>query len=604
MIEKMSKLTLLVDESRARESLKMLRKLGVLHVKSLANPPSGEMTAFESTIQDVRKAQNILGVTDNVKKLKKANAESILAKILDLDLAKKDLQRELEDLQIMRNWYENWSELSLETVKSLQDSGLYIKLYEGSSSDWDKISDRDDVYQVGENKITMQCALISRDAEQVLDIKPVSFPEQEKAQVDIRFTELTEKLDKILSELEDSKKYADVLDEYLRQLQSKFHFSETMNGMGSQEAIAYIEGYIPKEKEKLVEDAAAENAWGYALEDPAEEDMPPTKLKNAKWIQIIEPVFDFLGIIPGYRERDISMYFLVFFSIFVAMIIGDAGYGMIFLFISILMSRGTKKSGKKISNVNILLFVLSFSTIIWGSITGTWFGSVHIAQIPIFKALIVPQLASFPELFPDLSVTPADQVKLFCFILAIIQLGMACIMNFISQLPQLKSIAQLGWFSLLAGLFNLVLTLVLGYEMFQISIYMMIGGFGAIVIFGEQEKGKSFIKGLTAGLGGLFNTFLDSISAFSNIISYIRLFAVGMASVAIAQSFNGIAEPMMHGAGWLAAALVLLIGHGLNVVMGLLSVIVHGIRLNVLEFSGQLGLEWTGYKYDPFKENK
>jgi V/A-type H+-transporting ATPase subunit I len=76
-----------------------------------------------------------------------------------------------------------------------------------------------------------------------------------------------------------------------------------------------------------------------------------------------------------------------------------------------------------------------------------------------------------------------------------------------------------------------------------------------------------------------------------------------MASVAIASSFNQIAAPLMKGFALPAGIIILLIGHGLNIVMGLLSVIVHGIRLNILEFSGQLGMEWTGYEYKPFQEN-
>ncbi|MCK4530023.1 MAG: ATPase, partial [Candidatus Marinimicrobia bacterium] len=93
-----------------------------------------------------------------------------------------------------------------------------------------------------------------------------------------------------------------------------------------------------------------------------------------------------------------------------------------------------------------------------------------------------------------------------------------------------------------------------------------------------------------------------AISSFSNIISYIRLFAVGMATVAIATAFNDMAAGMMQGPAIIGGVIVLIIGHSLNLVMGLLSVMVHGIRLNLLEFSGQLGLEWTGYKYLPFKD--
>ena len=85
-------------------------------------------------------------------------------------------------------------------------------------------------------------------------------------------------------------------------------------------------------------------------------------------------------------------------------------------------------------------------------------------------------------------------------------------------------------------------------------------------------------------------------------MSYIRLFAVGMASLAIAQSFNDMAEPLLHSLALPAGILILIIGHLINIVMGLLSVVVHGVRLNVLEFSNQLGMEWSGYKYDPFRE--
>ena len=123
-----------------------------------------------------------------------------------------------------------------------------------------------------------------------------------------------------------------------------------------------------------------------------------------------------------------------------------------------------------------------------------------------------------------------------------------------------------------------------------------------VVLFGEQGPGVPVGKGMLKGLAGLFTTFLNTISAFSNIMSYIRLFAVGMASVAIAQSFNAMASSMNSGIAIVAGIAVLIIGHSLNLIMGLLSVVVHGVRLNLLEFSGQLGMEWTGVAYKPFSQ--
>ena len=85
-------------------------------------------------------------------------------------------------------------------------------------------------------------------------------------------------------------------------------------------------------------------------------------------------------------------------------------------------------------------------------------------------------------------------------------------------------------------------------------------------------------------------------------MSYIRLFAVGMAGLAIAQSFNNMAAGLAHGPLIVVAMVVVILGHAINIVMCFLSVIVRGIRLNVLEFSGQVGLEWTGIAYDPFRK--
>jgi V/A-type H+-transporting ATPase subunit I len=134
-----------------------------------------------------------------------------------------------------------------------------------------------------------------------------------------------------------------------------------------------------------------------------------------------------------------------------------------------------------------------------------------------------------------------------------------------------------------------------------VGIWLVAAGILLVVIFGEQ-KGK-FIKGLFTGLAKLPLSLLDSISSFSDIISYVRLFAVGLATVAVAANFNSIAAEVGFGIpSGLISAFILFFGHTLNIIMGAMSVIVHGVRLNMLEFSGQLGMEWSGVPYKPFQE--
>ena len=176
----------------------------------------------------------------------------------------------------------------------------------------------------------------------------------------------------------------------------------------------------------------------------------------------------------------------------------------------------------------------------------------------------------------------------------------------VKKKPVIKAFAQPGWLAMIIGLYFLVLNLVLGADNFPLpdfALYLIFAGLGFVVVFSEQDG--RFFKGLLRGISSLLTTFLDSISAFSDIISYIRLFAVGLATVAVASSFNSMAAGMGSGVvGIIAAIFILAIGHTLNIAMVALSVVVHGIRLNVLEFSGHLGMEWTGINYNPFRNRK
>lgn len=597
MIEKMSKLTLLVDEASSKSALKSLRKLGLLHVKPLPNPPSNDMSEIEGQLESSRNMLNILGDPAEIKQNMKGNASRIVDSLLEATQSRSVLKQELEVLKDMESWYAEWSKVSLDDLAALEEKGFYIKLYQLSPAAWKAVQENENLFALSETKESVKVAMLSRDPEEALDHRPVDIPEMAYDKVLKRIGAVEKELAKIEELVEKNRDSIDLLKTYIETLECDLKFANIQNGLGISESIAWLQGYAPAEDTLKIEQAAAQNSWGYVEEEPTEEDNPPTKLKNKKWIRIIEPVFDFLGTTPGYREKDISMYFLIFFAIFVAMIIGDAGYGMIFFLVSIFATFKTTKGGKKLPDTIILLYVLSLTTIGWGAVTGTWFGSI--SEGSFLNSLVVDALRN------------QNNVQLICFILAVLQLGLASIMNFIDNLPKLKAFEHIGWFNMTLGAFLLVLQLVLGenkppfIEPFMVAVVpLMASGFLLVVFFSAQEPGKSFFKGVAGGLGGAFNTFLDSISSFSNIISYIRLFAVGMASVAIADSFNSMASGLMHGPAIIGGVIVLLIGHGLNLVMGLLSVMVHGIRLNLLEFSGQLGLEWTGYKYEPFKDNK
>lgn len=373
------------------------------------------------------------------------------------------------------------------------------------------------------------------------------------------------------------------------------------NTSESGDGLVWLTGYLPVDEAERFKATAAKEHWAWAMDDPAaDDDKVPTKIKYTRVTRLIAPVFDILGTVPSYREYDISFWFLGFFTLFFAMIIGDAGYGCLFL----LTAAALTVKSKKPSDAVQLLWVLSIATIVWGAMTGTWFGLEGAMDVPLLRSLVVPTFANYPEYFNVTTTQQQNSVMKFCFILGTVQLSLACVMNIRRKTREkdLSWVADLGWLCAICALYFVVLYLVIGEQVNLTPIAaVVLLGFVLVVCFGGMSPDKTFAQGLKAGLGNAFTVFLNTISAFGNIMSYIRLFAVGMASLAIAQSFNNMALGF-KGPLVVVGILIMLVGHGLNIVMGLLSVVVHGVRLNLLEFSGQLGMEWTGTAYAPFKK--
>ncbi len=602
MIVPMKKTTLLMGNKDIENTLEKLRSLGVVHIQNVKTPISEDISILEKKSSDLEKTLNYLETQKiDTDQITNRNSQDIVDECIDLIIRKERLKDELEEEYDGLNWYEIWGDIKWADIEEMKKHGYYLRLYSCDQNIVKSIPEDKLIIKVNENKHSVYLVQLSHEKEDKLELKEEFVPERPLSEIRRLVNSYEEELKDIADEEKVLGKFHDHLMNYKDELDKSVEFANVKAGLGEVPHISYLNGYCPENQIEELKKLAENSGWGYMLEEPDENDNPPTKLQNKNWVKLIQPVFDFLGTVPGYREYDISQYFLIFFSIYFAMIIGDAGYGFIFLALSIFGHSKFKKPGQPLPLGIKLFYLVSTTTIIWGAVTGNWFGAKEIAAISIFKSITIPQIATFPELFPDMEIDPQQKVMFICFVLALIQLGLANIMNIIKELPGLKSIAHVGWLSLTAGLFLLVLQLVLSKPMPSFAPALMGIGLGLIVVFGNQEKDISFMKGLTTGFGGAFTTFLDSISTFSNIISYIRLFAVGMASVAIASSFNGIAAPMLKGFAFPAGLLVLIVGHGLNIVMGMLSVVVHGIRLNMLEFSGQLGIEWSGYEYKPFK---
>ena len=605
MIEKMKMLHIVASASGKEEMLKDLREMGLLH---LAEKQSASRELNEE-FQTLSKASNALKeYADPKAKEKKAGVlsdsefEKMYRGVRDAIEKKESLNQAIGAANTELDRISAWGDFSPEEVKALKDEGFDLHFYRmGSKEFQDAVND--------ENIRLIRLAPVDKmDTVAVFGTLPPEIPATEFMLPEHSASELKKQIEdgrKAIAECDETLKAASIyeasFDDQMVKLQNRMNFSAAGNTAQSDEDFVWISGYIPEADMEKFKAAAAEKSIAWAVEDVSEEDEHiPTKVKYNKVSGLIKPVFDILGILPGYREQDISLWFFLFFTLFFAMIIGDGGYGVLILLGTIVLH----VKQKKITNVTFLLYVLSIATVIWGALTGTWFGMESAMKVPILKAMVFPSIATYPEYFGLTANDSQNAIMKFSFSIGAVQMALGSILAIKKKLPakDLSWVADAGWTIAVIAMYLLALNLVIHEDIDLKPVFTLIGvAFVLVVLFGGMSPDKSFGEGLKAGLGGAFTQFLNTISCFGNVMSYIRLFAVGMAGVAISQSFNGIAAGM-HGPLMIVGVIVVLVGHALNIVMCFLSVVVHGVRLNVLEFSGQAGLEWTGIPYEPFKK--
>lgn len=614
MIAEMKKISLVSLEAHHTETLTQLRELGVVHLHEV----HGQSELLEELIRQRTLIDHALSLLpseeekhagdDSPGTVDERRLEETLEIARRIEKQKDELNGHREAVDRLRKEMERvevLGDIEPSDFGILRERGVDLRLYRVPGDKRKNFPADLTSFVVYSGKtgsiILVEYPSEGEQREILAGFEVFELPEESLSSMKKKVDAHLEAVGHIDAELKSLCKYRPLLKTSSGMLYRDIEFEKIRAGLKNEGRLVYLSGFVPSKKIELLRNGASEHGWGLLIRDPDEDDPIPTMVENPKPVRIIKPVFDFLGTVPGYYEYDISFFFLLFFTLFFAMIIGDAGYGAILLGTTLYSAVKTKKQRGMVTNVHSLMIVMGAATMIWGAITGVWFGSVTLSRLPVFSWMIIDSLYGFggPE--------TQQAVKYLCFIIGTVHLSIAHIWNFLSGWKRgnkLQAISQLGWLSMVLGLYYLVLFLVLDPEKYpipQFSLIMVAVGLCLVLFLSEQEG--NFIKGILKGLANFMPKALDSISAFSDIISYIRLFAVGLATVEIAKSFNSMAADLGSSViGIVGGIVILLIGHGLNMAMAALSVVVHGVRLNVLEFSGHLGMEWTGIPYDPFRD--
>jgi V/A-type H+-transporting ATPase subunit I len=586
----MKKVTVLSLASHRDGTLDALRDLGAVHVTPLQASATGDVESARRRLDEARAA---LGALDRLAAETPAPASApavptdspdrLLAAALGHTASLRERRETLQRLDEQILHLAPLGDFDPAQVRELAHRGISLRLFKSEAKAAFTPPPGAVLAELGRDRTAVHFALVN--APDWSDAAAIEIPIPERSLADLRH----ERGLAASGQAEDEAALLRLIParpaiaEAVAALENRLHWLDVRDGMAAEGPLLLLQGYMPAGDVKRLEAEAAKRGWGWLAEEPAESDPVPTLIDSPRWIRPIHLLFDMLGILPGYREVDVSPIFLVFFSLFFAMLVGDAVYGLLFLGLTFLIRKKWKSAPR---NLVPLLAILSVSTIAWGVLTGSYLGLTDIPG-PL-KSLRINWL-----LDPD-----NINIQKFCFFIGALHMSVAHAWNVWRLRKQSTALAQVGWIGTCWAMYAFSNYLVLGLPLVEGATTLLGLGVALILVFTVP------LRDLKKESVSLLTLPLSIIGNFGDVVSYLRLYLVGSASVVLVQAFNDIAFPPGPSSVllMLGGAAILFAVHVLNILLGSLAVLVHGVRLNALEFSSHMGIQWLGLKFNPFRK--
>ena len=580
MIVPMKRILLLCVEKDTESTLAAMRDLGAVHL-DLSSSGGEEKAAAGSALDKAEKAIRIAAKAAKEFGDGKTGESLGADEILALEARREELKGTAESLKGTIRRYGPFGDFDPVLAKRLESAGVRLVLKDNGAYAFayggETLDEEPGVRQIPlpEERLSVTKNRLSDTESEMADITA------KIARADVSG------IVKAFPELRDAVLFAAAKDEMAANV-----FGD---GDSSSMRFSLVRGWIADDSSETLKEAARKNGWGLVLRDPDADEIPPTLIRPPKMFRPVKALFEGLGIAPAYSEADVSVPFMCYFSLFFAMLVGDGAYGAIFLAATLYGWKKTSGGNRSplVRSWLVLMTVFSSATVLWGLFSNTWFG----AQIP--------WCADWPTV-KWLADPSYSNMMLLCFTIGASHLILARLWNGVCRINDSTCVAEFGWAGILLFMYFVTNSIVGIFSGIPSVLYWMFG-VSLAMVFGFSVK-PSELKTRGAELGMLP---LNIMSALGDIISYVRLFAVGLASVKVAENFHAMATGLLDGAEavWakvlmaVAMVAILVLGHALNLVMAGLSILVHAVRLNTLEFSNHKGVSWAGYSFNPFRRS-
>ncbi|NLT35253.1 MAG: hypothetical protein GXX83_05090 [Gaiellales bacterium] len=586
----MKHVTLLALVKDRDQALEELRELGSVEVMPVQAPSGGTLEeARERLARAERALEGISTLGQEAESLSTqapgsdANADQVIERVTGLLKTRADLAENRQTLQDELERLASLGDFDTEAIAKLAEKGVTVRVIEAAAGQRLVAPSGLGLQPIAATGDAAVYALYGRgDIDPAIDLGgtyvPFRLPDHSPAQMRRLVHEADESLAGVNARLLGLSAHRSLLSQRAAEIAEDVRYLEVREGMGAAEGVCYLEGYAPEESIDALRESAGRFGWGLLVRSPRSGEQVPTLIRYPKIIQPIKTLFSFLRILPGYWETDVSWTVLVFFTLFVGLLIGDACYGLLMVALAIVLFVRVKRA----RSAAVLLLMLGLSVVFFGAVSGSWLGIKNLP--PFLASLKIDWLAD------------NQNVMNLSFLIGAVHLSIAHVWNSITEFPRATFLAQIGWLLIVWAMYFLASSIVLGNPLPTFEFYLLGAGIVLVIVFMTPA---SELK------GNMMNHFLlplTLVSFFTDIISYVRLFAVGVATVAVMDAFNGMAMSIGFGNVLTAAAaiLILVFGHSLNLVLAALAVLVHAVRLNTLEFSTHKGLSWSGRVFRPF----
>jgi len=610
MITKMKKLTFLIYHKDYESFLDEIRELGVIHIQKrqagAMNDSLEECLRQHNHYKEVMKEMSFQFKGDADEKIyTDLTADNLIEQynslLANLQSVNQKIPVNDKDISEMSVWGQfDWS-----AVEKIKKAGWNIQFYDCTEREynpaWEEVCD---IVQINKAAGHVYFVAVSKDPIS-LDVEPQNLPSLNLAQLQDKKLDLMQERDEAQKALQEfCQKYSKTLEHYDKYLQGDIDLIKVrLDGEPQAEgAVLLMEGWIPVDCEQNVRTALDKSSVYYEIRDSIKGDNPPIKLKNNWFVKMYEVLTGMYGM-PEYTEFDPTFLIAPFFSIFFAFCVGDAGYGLALIALGFVLK---KKMPSMRGMMNLVISLGIFTTVI-GAIFGTFFG------FELVKQEFIPQGIRDMLFTGKIAGTSFDKQMLLALVIGIIHISVALLIKALVSTVRFgfkNSLSEWGWFIVVVGFVTTGTLMFLNVIPKNVSMwaFIIIGGIGAIGIYLLNDLHRNVFVNIGAGLWGTYNM---ATGLMGDTLSYIRLYALGLAGAMLGNVFNilaGMAGDAAGGGiiGWIIFGLIFVFGHTLNIGMSCLSAFVHPLRLNFVEYFKNSGYDGTGESYNPFMtvENK